>query len=286
MQDRRRRVLVTGADGMLGSEVVAAFDGTCDVMGVDVADFDVTDRRATADAIASIGPSAVVNCAAYTDVDAAEANRERAFAVNAAGAGAVARAAAEAGAFVLQVSTDYVFDGTLDRAYVETDEPRPLNVYGESKLAGEIEVAASGARYLIVRTAWLYGHRGRNFVETMLTLAADHETLRVVDDQRGSPTNARDLAAMLRDLEALRLTGIVHAANAGSCTWCGFAREILAQSGLGDVKVVPVPTSEFQRPAARPARSVLSLARLIESLGWEPRRWAEALTEYLSERGA
>jgi len=284
MVSSRRRVLVTGADGMLGSEVLRAFEGGSDVVGVDVADFDVRDRAATADAVRHLAPDAIINCAAYTDVDGAESQREAAFEVNATGAGSVARAAATVGAYVVHMSTDYVFDGSLDRAYVESDEPHPLGVYGESKLAGEIEVAASGAEFLIVRTAWLYGHNGGNFVETMLGLAALHDTLRVVDDQRGCPTNAGDLAAVLRDLESRRPTGIVHASNSGNCTWYGFAREILARAGLRDVKLVPVKTSEFERPAPRPARSVLSLARLVDLLGWEPRPWEEALAEYLSER--
>ena len=279
-----RRILVTGAAGMLGSEVVQVFRGSSDVVEADLADFDVADPETTLRAVRDIAPDVVVNCAAYTDVDGAESHRDEAFAVNASGAGSVARAARTAGAFVVHVSTDYVFDGSSSEPYGEGDVANPLNFYGESKLAGEREVEASGAAFLIVRTAWLYGHGGRNFVETVLRLAEGGEALRIVDDQCGTPTNARDLAVMLKELAAGPGRGIVNATNSGAASWYEFAREIIRASGRPDVAIEPVATSAYPRPAARPRSSVLSLRKLETLLGWTPRPWQEALDEYLLER--
>ncbi|MFH1502947.1 MAG: dTDP-4-dehydrorhamnose reductase [Candidatus Eisenbacteria bacterium] len=279
-----RRALVTGAAGMLGSEVVRALRRDWEVLEADLADFDITDEDTTAEAVHRTSPEVIVNCAAYTDVDGAESHPETAHAVNGAGAGSLSRAARSVGAFILHVSTDYVFDGTKEGPYTEDDEPDPIGVYGESKLRGEREVLASGAQSLIVRTAWLYGHGGANFVETVLRLSESGEPLRIVDDQRGSPTNARDLALVLRDLAGGGARGLLNATNAGSASWYDFAVEILRASGRADAPVEPVSTAEFPRPAPRPRSSVLSLDRLSEVLGWTPRPWEEALAEYLSER--
>ncbi len=277
-------ILVTGADGMLGRAVVRALSGRHAVVGVDIAVFDIRDAAATLDAVRRASPRVIVNCAAYTNVDGAESERELAFEVNADGAGNVARAARDVGALIIHISTDYVFDGESRSPYTEDDTPNPINVYGESKLAGERAVADSGAEYLTLRTAWLYGHGSPNFVETMLRLAEGGERLRVVDDQEGMPTSAADLATIIADLQSRGVRGVINATNSGSCTWFGFARRILDLSDLSDVHIEPVRTAEFTRPAKRPRRSVLSLARLNESLGWEPRSWQEALPDYLTER--
>jgi len=279
-----KKILVTGAQGMLGSELVLALRGTAEVVGVDVGDFDITDADETRSAISGISPDVVVNCAAYTDVDRAETERDLAFAVNAAGAGNVARGAAAAGARVLHISTDYVFDGTKREPYLEGDEPAPINVYGESKLAGEREVTKEAATHLIVRTSWLYGHAGGNFVETILSLAEREDTLRVVVDQVGAPTYARDLAVVLKELVSSGITGVVNATNSESCSWFGFARAILEAAGKSGVIVLPVGTATFPRPARRPTNSLLDLRRLASTLGWEPRPWREALNEYIAER--
>ena len=278
------KILVTGADGMLGSELVAVLSPVHEVTAADVGDFDITDPDAVAAAVRSAAPGLVVNCAAYTDVDGAEANRELAFAVNGRGAGNLAEAAARAGARVLHLSTDYVFDGTKSSAYTEDDEPNPLSVYGESKLEGERRVLDAAPEALIVRTAWLYGHRGRNFVETILKAASERRGLRVVDDQRGTPTNAADLALIIKELIAIEAEGVVNATNTGSCSWCEFAREILRLAGLTNVTVDAVSSSEFPRPAKRPGLSVLALDRLSGLLGWVPRAWEESLAEYIAER--
>jgi dTDP-4-dehydrorhamnose reductase len=281
-----KRVLITGADGMLGTELLPALREQHEVVGVDIGELDITDWEATRAFVSEAAPDCVINCAAYTDVDGAESQRESAFAVNAVGAGNVARACAAAGAYLIHLSTDYVFDGTKSGAYLETDPPSPINVYGESKLEGELEVARASGRTLIVRTAWLYGHGGRNFVEFVLGRAADEGALRIVDDQRGAPTNARDLAEVLKELARKRPEGIIHATNDGSCSWLDFAREILAAAGLTDAAAEPISSSDLDRPAPRPKNSVLSLERLVSVLGWRPRLWQEAVREYVAERQA
>ncbi len=280
----RKRVLVTGAAGMLGTELVPLFRREFDVTPADVEEFDLRDAAATAAFVAAAAPDIIINCAAYTDVDGAESDPEAAFDVNAAGAGNIATAAVKVGARVVQVSTDYVFDGTGERPYAETDEPRPLGVYGRSKLAGEKKVAEVSQDALIVRTAWLYGHAGPNFIEKMLSLASSGRRLRVVDDQVGAPTNVRDLAGAILELIAVEATGVVNATNAGSCSWFEFARKILDLAGLEDVPIEPVTSERFPRPAPRPGYSVLSLARLVALTGKEPRSWQEAVAEYLAER--
>lgn len=281
-----KRALITGADGMLGAELLRALGESHEVIGVDLGELDVTDGEATLAFVSEAAPDCVINCAAYTDVDGAESQRESAFAVNAEGAGNVARASAAAGAYLIHLSTDYVFDGTKLGAYVETDPPSPINVYGESKLEGEREVARASGRALIVRTAWLYGHGGRNFVEFVLGQAEKEGRLRIVDDQRGAPTNARDLAEVLKELTRRRPQGVIHATNDGSCSWLVFAREILAAAGLTGVAAEPISSSDLDRPAPRPKNSVLSLDRLVSVLGWRPRSWREAVREYVAERQA
>ncbi len=277
-------VLVTGARGMLGSVLVEELAARCRVTCVDAGDFDITDADLTMEAIRGAAPEVVINCAAYTDVDGAESDAARAHDVNARGAGNIAAAAAAAGARLVHISTDYVFDGSKSAPYEVDDPTSPINVYGASKLAGEELVARSGAPWLIVRTSWLYGHKGPNFVETIIREAARRPALNVVDDQVGAPTNARDLAGVVRELAERRADGIVHATNSGSTSWFGFAELIVETAGLSDVRVRPVGSEAFPRPAARPRNSLLSLRRLRELLGWEPRSWEEAAREYIAER--
>ena len=278
------RVLVTGCAGMLGTELVPLFRREFDVTPADLAEFDMRDAAATDAFVAAAAPGIIINCAAYTDVDGAESDREAAFDVNARGAGNVAAAAEKVGARVIHISTDYVFDGQGSRPYTETDEPNPLGVYGRSKLEGERRVAEASQDALIVRTAWLYGHAGPNFIEKMLSLASSGRGLRVVEDQVGAPTNVRDLAAAILELIAVGATGVVNATNRGWCTWYEFAREILDLAGHEDIPVEPVTSAEFPRPAPRPGYSVLSLARLVSLTGKTPRSWQDALAEYIAER--
>jgi dTDP-4-dehydrorhamnose reductase len=277
------RVLVTGAAGMLGRDVVLAGRRSGhDVVALAHAELDVTDGDAVAHAVAGASPDAVVNCAAWTDVDGAESNPDAAHAVNAGGARAVAAAAERAEASLVHVSTDYVFDGLADRPYAESDPPAPRSVYGESKLAGERAVAETAARHAIVRSSWLFGAGGRNFVETMLGLAAERDELDVVVDQVGSPTWTGHLAAALVGLAEDSAEGVFHVAGAGACSWHAFAVEILRQSGL-DRRVRTITSDQLDRPAPRPPYSVLRTERRDAPV-LPP--WQEGLSGYLAERAA
>jgi len=254
------KVFVTGAGGQVGREVVDAF---CDhtVMAATHGQLDVSDRHAVLAAVMGTGPDAIVHCAAWTAVDACESDPDRALRVNALGTRNVTEAARRAGAYVLYLSTDYVFDGTKPAPYVEWDAPSPQSVYGRSKWAGEQEIDPGGA---VVRTSWLCGRHGANMVKTVLRLAADHPTLSFVDDQRGHPTFADELARMLRRIVVDRRPGTYHVTNQGAVTWYEFARAVLRAAGDDPARVQPIATADLvpPRPAPRPANSVLDNAAL------------------------
>ncbi|MGH9136830.1 MAG: dTDP-4-dehydrorhamnose reductase [Acidimicrobiales bacterium] len=282
------KVLVTGAGGQLGHDVadvcVSAGD---DVVALDHAALDVGDRDAAVGTICSIRPDVVVNCGAWTAVDACEGDPDRAFRVNALGARHVADGSARAGAHLVQVSTDYVFDGTKTTAYLEWDDPNPLSVYGRSKLGGEREVRWTLPGSAIVRTAWVCGAHGRNMVRTVLDLmAADpRRELAFVDDQRGSPSFTRDLAVAIRRLAVGRLPGTFHVTNQGETTWYDFVRDILDAGGWSPDQVRPITTADLDppRPAPRPANSVLDNAALrLSGLPLLP-HYRESLDRLLKE---
>lgn len=270
------RVLVTGAGGQLGRDVADALAGrvpvaglrddpatgrlgtrpACDVVAADHARLDVADRDQVRAAVDALRPDVVVHAAAWTAVDACESDPERAHAVNALGTRHVAEAARRCGAHVVYVSTDYVFDGTATRPYVEWDRPNPVSVYGRSKLGGELEL---GPEATVVRTSWVCGFHGANMVKTVLRLAGGDGPLRFVDDQRGSPTFTADLAGALAVLGCERLPGVFHVTNTGATSWFGFARAVLQAAGHDPSRVEPVATAALDppRPAPRPANSVL-----------------------------
>lgn len=277
------KILLLGAKGMLGKDLAPLLAMKYSVVLTDIEELDICNPQAVADGILDIQPDMVINAAAYTDVDGSERNPERAFSVNAAGAQNVALACAAKGAQMVHLSTDYVFDGSLCRPYREEDPPNPVNTYGASKLKGERLIQEALKNFLIIRTAWLYGRHGRNFVKAILDQAALKKEIRVVNDQRGAPTFTKDLGrAILRLVEA-GAKGIVHVTNAEDCTWFDFAREILKEKSLNAVVVHPISSSELNRPARRPANSVLDCS-LYESLtGQKLRPWREALREYLFE---
>ncbi len=252
--------LVTGAGGMLGTDLVAALTASGEaVTGLDRAGLDVTDAAAVTDAVARARPTVVVNCAAWTAVDDAEATEEQALAVNCGGPANLAAACARTGARLVQVSTDYVFAGDAGRPYAEDDVPAPRTAYGRTKLAGERAVlgALPEAGY-VVRTAWLYGAHGPSFVRTMIRLAEQRPAVDVVDDQHGQPTWTADVAGQIIALvQAAAAPGIYHATSGGQTTWFGLAREVFGLLGADQARVRPVPTSAMPRPAPRPAYSVL-----------------------------
>jgi dTDP-4-dehydrorhamnose reductase len=230
-------------------------------------------------AFEALQPDVVLNCAAWTDVDGAEARSEEALAVNGEGAGNVARAAAEQGAWIVHVSSDYVFSGCKTGPYLESDPTDPLSAYGCSKLAGELAVAdAAPGRHTIVRSSWLFGTAGRCFPATILRLAAQRDELTVVADQIGCPTFTRDLAAALTRLSARPLSGVIHIAADGACSWFEFATAIVERAGL-QCSVIPGRTEDLGRPAARPAYSVLGSERMTERLP----HWRDGLWQYMAE---
>lgn len=277
------KVIVTGAGGMLGQDVVrAAGFVNHEVVALGRGDLDVTDPRAVRRVMRAERPDAVVNCAAWTDVDGAESNEEAATEVNGAGAGIVAAEAADVDAVAIHPSSDYVFDGSSRRPYVESDRTAPLSAYGRSKLAGEIEVAAANERHFVVRSSWLFGAGGGNFVETMLRLAGELDQVVVVRDQVGAPTYTGHLADALVRLLDGEEHGIHHIAGSDQCSWYEFAVEIFRQAGSG-VQVLSCTTEEFPRPAQRPRYSVLGTERDYPIVLPE---WQEGLASYLYERAA
>lgn len=279
------RWLVVGAAGMLGHDLlsVGAAAGH-DVFGLDLPDIDITSPESVTDALARTSPDVVLNAAAYTAVDKAETDEARALAVNGRGPGVLAEAvAAAADTWLVHVSTDYVFAGDATTPYAEGAAPAPRSAYGRTKLAGELAVrAALPQRSYIVRTAWLYGEHGPNFVRTMLTLERSKPTIDVVDDQRGQPTWSRDLAAQIAALLAVGpAAGTFHGTSSGDCTWYELTREIYRRVGADPARVHPTTTDKFPRPAPRPAYSVLGHARWAE-VGLPPMRdWQVALAEAL-----
>ena len=275
-------ILVVGAQGMLGSDLMEVLSG--EVRGVDMAEIDITSLESTRRVLLTLKPAIVVNAAAYTDVDGCETNRELAMQVNGEGVAHLALAALEIGAKLVHISTDYVFDGNKAAPWLEDDPTSPLSIYGESKLAGELN-ARIVPDHLIVRTQWLYGLHGKNFVETMLRLAGERNELAVVDDQIGSPTWTVDLGLAIAALIQAECRGTYHAANGGFCTWNEFARAIFEETGH-NVQVNGMSTQELGRPATRPLYSVLDCGKLVHDTGVQPEPWREALRKYLSLRNA
>jgi dTDP-4-dehydrorhamnose reductase len=274
------RYVVTGAGGMLGADLRRLLAGR-DVAALTRADLDITDAAAVREAVT--GADVVINAAAYTKVDDAEADEAAAFAVNASGAGNLADAAADVGARLVHVSTDYVFDGAATVPYAEDTPRAPVGAYGRTKAAGEELVLRHPDTYL-VRTAWLYGSDGPNFARTMLRLAAERDTVSVVTDQVGQPTWSRDLAAaIVRLLDAEAPFGVYHGTNAGAASWFDFARAIFEDSGLDPARVLPTDSASFVRPAPRPSYSVLGHATWAAAGLEAPRPWREALRAAIAE---
>jgi dTDP-4-dehydrorhamnose reductase len=275
------RVAIAGAGGMLGQDLVDACVGRSqEVFALARADLDITDEAACEHVMADLHPDAVVNCAAWTDVDGAEANEAGAMRVNETGAGNIAAAASRHGARIVYISSDYVFDGSKKEPYVESDLLGAISAYGRSKAAGETATAFANDRHMIVRSSWLFGTRGPNFVETMLRLASERQEVVVVSDQVAAPTYTRHLAAALAELVETDQYGIHHVAPKGSCSWFDYAQEIFDLEG-SDCRVMAGTTEMLGRPAPRPAYSKLGTERHPESV---LPHWRDGLSQYLRER--
>lgn len=274
------KILITGSSGMLGHDLIKVLKDRHDLILTTSKTLDITDKDKTIDFICENKPDIVINSAAYTDVDGCQTNPELAYSVNGEGVKNLAIGCREVDCPLVQISTDYVFNGKNDRPWVEDDEIGPISVYGKSKLKGEEAILEILDKYFIVRTAWLYGVNGKNFPRTMLELAENHSQITVVYDEVGSPTYTLDLARKISELIETDYYGIYHITNSDSCSWCEFSRYIFEVAGR-DITVIPVTAAEFARPAPRPSYSVLENKKLIEN-GFKPlRSYKEAIKEYV-----
>lgn len=281
------RILITGSKGMLGRELMEFLRPTYDVFGLDLPEFDLTKEEVACKAISSFLPNIVIHAAAYTDVDRSESEPEKAYEVNVVATRNVAKASSEVGAKIFYISTDYVFDGKKTSPYVETDVPAPLGVYAKTKYEGEMALmdACGGLGYVIIRTSWLFGPYGKNFVKTIIELAKKQDKLRVVNDQIGSPTYTLDLAQAIEKLFEMTFRGVIHICNSGECSWWRFTKEILKYVGLEHVEVEPITTEELSRPAPRPKYSVLSSRKFERLTQHRMQPWPLALKNYLEREG-
>ena len=279
------KIFITGAEGMLGHDIIRVLEGSHQLILTTLEDLDICNPQRTAEFMVLHGPACVINCAAYTNVDGCETDSVNAFAANAEGAKNLALACRETGAKLIHISTDYVFDGTAQRPYVEDDATNPLSVYGRSKLAGERSIQDVLDDHVIIRTEWLYGRHGNHFVGRMLQLARERDVLEVVNDQIGSPTATADLALAIEALLAGPARGIYHVTNAGSCSWYDFARKIFAIAG-STIRVLPISSERLARSARRPAYSVLDCSKFIRQTGHTLRPWEQALESYMQGQTA
>lgn len=281
----KRVLLVIGAKGMLGRDLMNILPSSLpddEIFGWDIEEIDIQIEEDTVFKIEKLRPDIVINIAAYTDVDGCESDEEKAFAINAEGAKHAALAALKCRAKMVYLSTDYVFDGNKREPYLETDAPHPLNVYGRSKLKGEDYVQELSKDTLIIRTQWLYGKYGKNFVSSILRQASEKRVLSIVNDQIGSPTYTVDLAKAIVVLIQYDARGIFHVANSDLCTWYTFGQAILKLWGMDKVKVIPISSKELGRPTIRPSYSVLNCQKLKKETGLTLRPWSEALKDYLA----
>ena len=285
------KVMLFGAGGQVGRLIAAQSDAADSLVSLARRDVDIADAGAVRAAVDRVRPDCLINVAAYTAVDAAEMDADEAFRINADAAGEVARGAHDAGAPVIHLSTDYVFSGDNNAPYVETDAPEPLGVYGRSKLAGEAAVAAANPDHAILRTAWVYGPFGRNFVKTMLALAETREELRVVADQIGTPTSSLDTAdALLAMISHWQMhkalpAGTYHFAGTGSTSWCGLAEEtfrLSAERGGPSARVVPITTAEYPTKAMRPKNSRLNSTKFMATFGYTAPAWQSSLASVVA----
>lgn len=283
-ESKLSRILVIGAKGMLGRDLMETFNASSlnDVTGWDIDEIDIRRKEETVERISGLQPETVINAAAYTNVDGCESQVETAFAVNAEGMRHVALGANKCHSKVVYLSTDYVFDGTKCKPYVEGDPPNPLSVYGRSKLQGERYVQQLAEDGLIVRTQWLFGRHGNNFVSSILRQTREKKELSIVDDQIGSPTYTVDLANAISALIECDASGVFHVANSDYCSWFTFGQSILEYSGINGVSIRAISSKELGRAAIRPGYSGFDCRKLKDATGMSLRPWFEALKDYLN----
>ncbi|WP_018248561.1 dTDP-4-dehydrorhamnose reductase [Orenia marismortui] len=274
------RVLITGGSGLLGTELKLSLEEDYEIYAWDKKELDITFAQEAIAKIVDLNPDLVIHTAAYTDADACEINIDLAYQINAYGSRNIAVACQESNAEMIYISSDYIFDGKKGKAYCEFDSPNPLNIYGKSKLAGEEFVKSLVNKYFIVRTAWLYGKYGNNFVKTMLRLSTEEDVLTVVNDQIGSPTYTKDLVQAIKELIGSKLYGTYHLTNVGEVSWYQFAKKIFEYSNI-EIEVNAVSSQEFIRAATRPKYSALNNYSLKQGLGYQMRDWKVALRDYL-----
>lgn len=280
MREDRQKILLTGARGMLGWAMTKELNLEYQLVGIDIEDADIRDENQIKEEIFNVRPDIVIHSAAYTEVDNCEKNKELTYRTNAKGAENVAHACKLIQAKMVYISTDFVFDGTKNTPYTEEDIPNPINVYGWSKHEGEKTVQSILTNYLIVRTAWLYGPHGKNFVDTIIQKSTSGNELKVVNDQKGSPTYTIDLASAVNSALKKDLTGVVHIANSGECTWFEFAKKIL-ELKKSSTPITPITSDKLDRLAKRPVYSVLSTAKYEKLSHLKMRSWESALSDYL-----
>lgn len=283
-------IALIGSNGMLAAAVKSATPVDYMVIGLDLPEFDLTDRAASKRSLKALQPDVIINCAAFTNVDGCETAEEAATLVNGSAVALLAEVAKEIGATLVHISTDYVFNGQKEEPYLEDDAPNPQSAYGRSKLFGEQAILSSGLMpYFIIRTSWLYGLCGNNFVETIIRLAKDRDELRIVADQIGTPTYTGDLAQAIFALLETKAYGVYHFSNLGQCSWYEFAQEIIKQSqgqglSLKVKNVLSITTEDYPLPAPRPVFSVLSKQKYLHTTGSNIPGWCESLKTYMSLR--
>ena len=281
---KMNRILVIGAKGMLGRDLMTELQASFphdESMGWDIGEMDIREEEITVSRIEAAHPQIVINVAGYTNVDGCELNEKEAFAANAEGMKNIALGAKRCGAKVIYLSTDYIFDGEKGEPYLEEDPPHPINIYGRSKLKGEQYVRELTGDGLIIRTQWLFGRYGNNFVSAILRQARKKKVLSIVDDQIGCPTYTPDLSRAISAMIRQNARGIFHVTNEDPCSWYTFGQTILKFSGMEGVKVIPISSKELGRPAPRPSYSVLKTEKFKKETGWALRSWIEALREFL-----
>jgi dTDP-4-dehydrorhamnose reductase len=275
------KILITGSKGMLGRDLVSIFrKNRYEVTAYDVSELDITDSSACDAVIENVKPDIIINAAAYTDVDKAEEEKDKAKKINGDGAGNLAKTASKNGALIVYFSTDYIFDGKKKEEYTEDDKPNPISAYGRSKLMGEDKIKDATDDYLIIRTEWLYGKYGNNFVKSIINAASSGENLKVVNDQEGSPTYTVDLADATFRLIKEKARGIINFTSTGHTTWFDFAELIMKKLKIGTLKVIPISSADLNRPAKRPANSRLALEKYIKITGDKPPDYQKALDRY------